>query len=195
MKNMNDEQVRRPDELNAFEYLYEHLKEKVLKGGYRKEFLIVKENILAYAKASAGRPEFAQFKSFRHLLETTKKESLRNIKEMAVREVVELYQRKEDLRPASGVVLVMLLWGRLVKIAPGDWFDNAVYWLLEEAQCINPDNPGIVDDLIAVVKKKMHGKRFYSNRPDEKKYFKNWLERLEDDEEEATDYTDYIEEE
>jgi hypothetical protein len=191
MKNMNDEQVKRPDELNAREYLYQHLNDKVLKGppdgragGYRKEFRIVKKNI----------PAFSEFRSFRHLLETTTQESLCNIKEMAVREVVELYQREEDLRPASGIVLVMLLWERLAKIAPGDRFDSAVYWLFEEAQYINYDNPGIAESLIAVVRKKMHGREFYSTRPDRKKYFKNWSEILEE-EDGATDYTDYMEEE
>jgi hypothetical protein len=177
MKSKDDKEVKRPDELNAREYLYQHLNDKVLKGGYRKEFRIVKENI----------PEFAQFKSFRHLLENTTQESLCNIKEMAVREVVELYQREEDLRPASGVVLIMVLWGRLYRVAHGEWFDDGVYWLLEEAQCINTDEPDLIESLMAIVRKKMHGKHFYEIEHGRRR-LKEKVVNLEEDEEDITDY-------
>jgi len=184
------EEIRRhPDELSSFEYLNEHLKEEVLQGGYESEFQIVKANILACRSLGDGRSVFNEFKSFKHLLETTTQESLCNIKETVVREVVELYQRREDLRPSSGVVLIMVLWGRLAKIAPGEWFDDGVYWLLEEAQLINADDPGIVDSLIAVVRKKMHGKRFYETRK-----LKERVVELEEDEEEIIDDTENTDE-
>jgi hypothetical protein len=174
---MLEEIRKRPDELGSFEYLNEHLNEKVLKGGYKKEFRIVKAHI----------PYFKEFRSFRDLLEATKKDSCYTLKEEATRQLVELFQNRWDLRPSTGVVLVMVLWGRLVKIAPGGWFDSGVYWLLEEALCINPDDPGIVDSLIAVVRKKVHGKRFYDAQNGRRRVKERVVE-LEEDELEATDY-------
>jgi len=173
MKNKDDKRQRRPDELGSLEYLNEHLKEKVFNGGYEKEFQIVKANI----------PGFREFLSFKDLIETTKKESCYNIKEEITRQLVELFQRHWDLRPSTGVVLVMILWGRLVRIAPGGWFDSGVYWLMEEALCINPDNPEIVDSLIAVVRQKIHGHRFYK----ENDHYNERIREAKDDETESTD--------
>jgi hypothetical protein len=86
----------------------------------------------------------------------------------------------------------MVLWGRLVKIAPGEWFDDGAYWLLEEAQLINADDPGIVDSLITVVRKKMHGKKFYSGNTSKEKFLRERVVELEEDEEEIIDDTEEL---
>lgn len=149
---------RKPaEEQTTLEYLNEHLKERVLEGKHEKDFLITRAHISI----------LKDFHSFKELLETTKEESMCDVKETIVRELVKLYQDKWYLRQSTGIVLLMVLWGRLARLAPGEWFDDGVYWLFEEAALVNAEELGIIESLMEVVRKKAHSSKFYAEEDEE----------------------------
>jgi len=170
---MKEEEKKLAEEQDPFEYLDEHLRGKVLAGGYKQEFRVVRSHL----------PILKEFRSFRKMLDIIGKETMRDLKEDVVREVVRLHQDRWDLHPSTGVVLIMVLWSRLHKVAPGGWFDDGVYWLLEEAELANPDEPGMIDSLMEVVRKRIRGKKFFDTRDGEKRLPKERVFESEEDNE------------
>jgi len=158
---LGGEQSRTPrDEAESqspFEFLSEHLKKRVAQGGYEKEFQMVRQHI----------PLLSEFDSFVRFLKDIGSEKAYDFREKVVREVVTLYQDRWDLRPSTGVVLIMIVWGRLTRLAPGEWFDDGVYALLEEAELINRDEPELVEGLMEAVRRKLRGRPKLPEEPDE----------------------------
>lgn len=144
-----EEERKTAQEQSCFEYLSEHLKERILDGKHEKDFLI----------ARAHTPALKDFRSFKELLETLQKESMSDVKDETVRQLVQAYQEKWHLRPSIGVVVIAVLWERLRRVAYGEWFDDGVYWLFEEALLANTDEPGIIESLMETIKREKRNKK------------------------------------
>jgi len=127
--------MKRPDEMTSFEYLKEHLYDAVINGLYEREFREVKKLVF----------EMKTFSSFTQFLKKIGKRKNIKIKEEAVISLIRIYQCRKELRPSIGVVLVMVLWKRLVRIAPGEWFDDAYYQLFIQAETFDTDEPNIIE--------------------------------------------------
>jgi hypothetical protein len=147
MKSKDDKEVRRPDELNSFEYLKTHLYDGAINGKYEREFREVRKFVF----------EMKRFSSFVKFLKETGKRKNIKTKEEVVTSLIRIYQCRKELRPSIGVVMVMVLWRRLVRLAPGEWFDDAYYQLFVEAETFDTNEPEVIDRLMETIRKKMHG--------------------------------------
>jgi hypothetical protein len=134
--------MKRADEMNTVEYLKRHLRDRVMKGKYEYDFNIVKDFVL----------EMQKFSTFKEFIETVRMKENIKMKETVIADLIRIYQKRMDLRQSIGVVLLMVLWGRLIRLAPGEWFDDAYYWLFVEAETFNPDEPDVIEHLMETIR-------------------------------------------
>jgi len=109
---------KRPDDYNSWEYLKEHLYDLAWQGGFSEEFSSLK----------AVLPQLMSYEHLVDLLKALSRAGGRRLSGEVIRDLVRVYQTRFDLRPASGLVLMLVLWDDLTEsYGKGDGFANS-YW-------------------------------------------------------------------
>lgn len=175
--------MKKPDELTSYEYLKRHLWERAINGrpartdgrsgGYEREFREVKKRVF----------EVKKFSSFKEFIKAISQRENAKMKESVVADLLMIYQKCEDLRQSVGIVLVMVLWQELSKLAPGAWFDEAYYWLFVEAEQIDLVEPDVIERLMEIIRKRMRRQKHADSQDpqvDEEEYLES-IGDVEDD--------------
>jgi len=100
---------KNPETVTTFGFLNEHLYQVALRGGYQDELEKVKDVL----------PILQRFNNAGELLKTLGQD--KELRTKAVKELETLWQENYDLRPATGIILMLALWVN----APAA---NADYW-------------------------------------------------------------------
>ena len=100
-----------PEVMTTFEYLDEQLYQMALKGGYQKEFNLTK----------AFLPVLEPFATPIDFMHAVRQET--QLRDNMVEALEKLWQEDYDLRPASGVVLMLAQWVRAPNAKADFWFE------------------------------------------------------------------------
>ena len=96
---------KKPDEVNSYEFLLEHLYETTKERGFEAEFKQIKE-VLPYLE------RFERLVDFMVVIE---KEPAK-IPDNLLDDLVNLYQSRRDIRPATIIIIMLILWNELESI-------------------------------------------------------------------------------
>ena len=110
MKPQINRDYTHPAEMTTFEYLDEHLYQVALRGGYQEEFNQVKEHL----EALKG------FSSAGELMQATRKNG--SLRKQMVKELKELWRSNNQLRPASGAILMLAMWVNAPAASEDYWY-------------------------------------------------------------------------
>lgn len=109
--------MKRPDEINSWDFIKEHLYERARKGGFGAEFNMLK----------ARMPNLKRFNLPVDLLRSGHHRTDTGL----VLEMVKVYRKEPALRPAGGTILLLIFWDALeLRYGHGDRFgDGCVEFL------------------------------------------------------------------
>jgi hypothetical protein len=103
-----------PETVNTFAFLDEHLYQVALRGGYQDELEQVKDYL----------PDLQRFNSAGDLLKAMRRDT--KLREKTVSELETLWQTNYDLRPATGIILMLALWTNAPAAREDYWYDYFV---------------------------------------------------------------------
>jgi len=103
-----------PETVNTFGFLDEHLYQVALRGGYQDELEQVKDYL----------PDLQRFNSAGDLLKAMRRDT--KLREKTVSELETLWQTNYDLRPATGIILMLALWTNAPAAREDYWYDYFV---------------------------------------------------------------------
>ena len=109
-----NERRRHPEEMTTFEYLDEELFQSALKGSFQREFNLVKVRL----------PELERFATPKEFMHAVRSDS--QLRTKLIEALEKLWQADYDLRPASGIVLMLAQWVRAPAAGADYWFDYFV---------------------------------------------------------------------
>jgi len=105
---------KNPETVTTFAFLNEHLYQVALRGGYQNEL----EQVKAYL------PTLQRFNSSGELLKAMRRDA--KLREKTVGELETLWQENYDLRPASGIILMLVRWVNAPAARADYWYDYFV---------------------------------------------------------------------
>ncbi len=128
---------RKPDEVDSFEYLSEHLYQRAKKGGFETEFTTLK-TVLPYLN------QFERLANLIGLIEQGDKRLCNYL----LNDLIRLYRSRKDLRPAVVIIIIVILWSDLTEIYEAlseraryeERFADIYWYLLERLKRFVPGN-------------------------------------------------------
>ena len=112
MKSQNKR--NNPETVTTFRFLNEHLYQVALRGGYQDEL----------EKVKTALPTLQRFNSAGELLKAMRRDTEFRAKTFS--ELETLWQENYDLRPATGIILMLALWVNAPAASADYWYDYFV---------------------------------------------------------------------